>query len=282
MKIKPQIYNGSDDLDEYLTQFNIVAELNNWDYETKSLYLASSLNGNARAILCELDSQKRKSFEAIVHALQNRYGSVHRAEIYRSKLQTRTLQKHETLPELAQSVRKLTRQAYPSAATDVLELLAMEHFIDALPDTDIRLRLREVGPKSISEAEKIAVRLDAHKIADRNRGKYSVRSVFPEENKTDRKLNELSYQMEKLAKEVQGYQSMNLNRGLRYRNTYQNPHWQSTRGSNNFARNNTRNHTVSRPPAKKGENEVVNSGNAQSSGLRTETQQVSQGPLQKN
>jgi hypothetical protein len=44
-KIKPQIYDGKDDFDEYLAQFQIMAELNGWNYNTKSLALASSLSG---------------------------------------------------------------------------------------------------------------------------------------------------------------------------------------------------------------------------------------------
>ena len=186
IKVKPQTYDGSDDLEEYLTQFNLVAELNGWDYESKSLFLASSMVGGTRALLCELDASQRKDYQSIVNALQNRFGSANRAEIYRSKLQGKMLGKNETIPELAQSVRKLTRKAYPSASSEVVKLLAMDYFIDALPDVDLRLRLREVGPKTIAEAETIAVRLDSHKVADKSRAK-SVRAVVSEQNSSEKK-----------------------------------------------------------------------------------------------
>jgi hypothetical protein len=29
--MKPQLYDGDDDLNEYLAQFEILAEINNWD-----------------------------------------------------------------------------------------------------------------------------------------------------------------------------------------------------------------------------------------------------------
>ena len=48
--MKPQLYEGEEDLDEYLAQFEILAEINGWDYTTKSLYLAGSLKGGARAL----------------------------------------------------------------------------------------------------------------------------------------------------------------------------------------------------------------------------------------
>jgi hypothetical protein len=48
VKLKPQNYDGTEDLDDYLSQFEILADLNCWNYETKSLYLAGSLKGDAR------------------------------------------------------------------------------------------------------------------------------------------------------------------------------------------------------------------------------------------
>lgn len=31
VKMKPQLFDGSGDLEEYLAQFEILAEINNWD-----------------------------------------------------------------------------------------------------------------------------------------------------------------------------------------------------------------------------------------------------------
>ena len=84
---------------------------------------------------------------------------------------------------------------------EVLELLAMDYFIDALPDMDVRLRLREVGPKTISEAERIAVRLDAHKVADKHRGRHSVRAMVTDNAQTDR-ITELNDKVETILKEL--------------------------------------------------------------------------------
>ena len=41
---------------------------------------------------------------------------------------------------------------YPNVSLDVIEALALDHFIDAFTDTKIRLRLREIGPKTLAEA----------------------------------------------------------------------------------------------------------------------------------
>ena len=179
--MKPQLYDGEEDLNEYLAQFEILAEINGWNYETKSLYLAGSLKGGARALLNELDKESRKDYDSLVKVLNTRYGSAEKSELYRAKLQTRNRGKDETLPELAQSIKKLTRQAYPSAPSALTSVLALEHFIDAIPDSDLRLRLRESNPKSINEAETLAVRLETLKLAERQKGRM-VRQVDSGDN----------------------------------------------------------------------------------------------------
>ncbi|KAH3778583.1 hypothetical protein DPMN_180052 [Dreissena polymorpha] len=65
----------------------------------------------------------------------------------------------------------MTRQAYPTANIEVIEALALDSFIDALDNTDIRLRLREISAKNIFEAEQIAVKMEAHRLADRQRNR---------------------------------------------------------------------------------------------------------------
>lgn len=70
---------------------------------------------------------------------------------------------------MAQSIKKLTRQAYPCAATSVTDTLALDHFIDSLNDPDLRLRVREARPRDVNEAVVLAVRLETYKQADKHR-----------------------------------------------------------------------------------------------------------------
>lgn len=63
--------------------------------------------------------------------------------MYRAQLKTKTRGSNKTLHELAQSIKKLTRKAYPTADQTCISILALDQFIDALPDPEMRLRLRE-------------------------------------------------------------------------------------------------------------------------------------------
>ncbi|VDI26677.1 Hypothetical predicted protein [Mytilus galloprovincialis] len=169
-KMKPQNYDGKEDLEEYLTQFELISELNNWGYKSKSLYLA--------------------------------------AEVFRSELQTRVKGRNESIPELAQSIKKLTRKAYPSANLDVTETLALDYFIDAIPFKEIRIRLREVSPKTVAEAENIAVRLDAVHMTDRSRNcNVKAIGVETETNDLSKKIDEVIKKIDRVSNEVETLKS---------------------------------------------------------------------------
>lgn len=230
VKLKPQTYTGHDDFEDFLTQFEITSEINGWDYKAKSLYLANSLTGTARALLNELSAEQRRDYKSLVQKLAERYGSENRTEVFRSQLKSRVKGKGETTAELAQSVRKLTRQAYPKVSLSVIEALALDYFIDAIPETEIRMRLREVGPMTLAEAEKIAVRMEAHRIADKQRtrlvGKVeqdSQDTPSSSPNTVEQQISNISTRIDSLQKSVQNLAQQHTGRtqAANYRNPQQ-------------------------------------------------------------
>lgn len=256
INMKPQPYDGTEDIEEYLSQFQILSEVNGWNYNIKSLCLASSLKGAARAILSELDGDKRRDYDSLVHALHNRFGFLHRSEIFRARLQTRVRKDNESLSVLSQDIKKLTRCAYPGAPSSVTDVLALDQFIDALKDPDMRLRIREARPYNINEAEILAVRLETFKQADNHRGKMlgETKSVLPVI--TDKYKNadmgkdikeiigDLKKELSTLSQEIK--QNRNNNRN-RYSNNYQgrkSPPFSQTNqneGNNRFNHRNNQN-----------------------------------------
>ena len=151
--IRPSPYDGVSSWDDYRAQFELVAELNGWDGRTKAIYLAASVQGPARAILGDLDSSKRWDFSALIQALESRFGSKHQTEMYRAQLRCRTRKREETLPELAQAVQRLTRQAYPNAPMSLQDTLARDHFTDALPESEVRWRIHQARPRSLRDGD---------------------------------------------------------------------------------------------------------------------------------
>lgn len=146
-------------------------------------FLASSLAGSVRALLTDLNKTQRMDYKSLVDIFNRRFGFVERPELFRAQLQTRVKWNKETIPELAQSEIDPTR--IPHNWPECGEYMAIEHFIDALPEPDIRLRLREARPIDIidiNKAESIAIRLETHRMTDAQRS-ASTLSLNPTHSK---------------------------------------------------------------------------------------------------
>lgn len=99
-RAKPRVFDGNEDFDDYLSQFEIVADLNNWDYRTKSIQLAGHLAKDACGMLGELSPAQRRDYDTLVAALKRRFGAIERSEMFRAKLKTRVRGNHESISEL--------------------------------------------------------------------------------------------------------------------------------------------------------------------------------------
>ncbi|KAH3857709.1 hypothetical protein DPMN_100321 [Dreissena polymorpha] len=55
------------------------------------------------------------------------------------------------MAELGQDIRRLTNLAYSKAPQDVKETLAMEHFVDALVNSEMRLKIKQSRPVDLND-----------------------------------------------------------------------------------------------------------------------------------
>ena len=168
-RVRPSPYNGSTSWEDYKAQFELVADLNQWDRRTKAAYLAVSLSGQAQAVLGDLDNTQRTSYTDLVAALESRFGTSNRTEMFRVSLRSRTRQPEETLPELAQAIRRLTRQAYPDATVSLRESIAKDQFIEALADPELRWKVHQAKAVTLTEALDAAVEVEAFFSAEKQR-----------------------------------------------------------------------------------------------------------------
>ena len=65
----------------------------------------------------------------------------------------------------------------------MVEVLAKDQFVDALPDEDMRLRIRQNKPATVRDALRLALELESYQIASRQRTKL-VRGTHLEEGPT--------------------------------------------------------------------------------------------------
>ena len=88
-----------------------------------------------------LQPQEKQHYDSLVAALSRRFNPGNRTELYRVQLRNRVRQDRESIPQLAQSIRHLTLQAYPQANGDLFDVLCRDHFLDSLSDSDLRFKV---------------------------------------------------------------------------------------------------------------------------------------------
>ena len=147
------------------------------------------MRGKAKGVLRDLNPGQRRSYVAFVAALEKRFGFETQTELHRMQLRIRTRDKDETLPDLAQSIYHLTKEAYPLADGMMRDALAQENFLDAVSGFDIRWKIAQARPKSLDEAVKRAVELEACRTADKQRGKYARLTMAGAQNQGSSRLH---------------------------------------------------------------------------------------------
>ena len=69
-----------------------------------------------------------------------------------SATKRKTTKASETLPELGQAIRRLVNKAYHKAPAEVRETLSTDHFLDALVNSEMRIRIKQSRPANLNQA----------------------------------------------------------------------------------------------------------------------------------
>jgi len=173
--MKPDKYEGLTCFETFLTQFNNCAEYNRWSDSEKLSYLRWSLKGSAAQMLW---GARDMTYKQLVTRLRSRFGSADMEEHYRVDLQCRRRKNNETMKELAQDIRRLMMLSYPGNQTPISENLAKEHFIVALEDPELELKIREREPRTLDSALRVAQRFEVFRNAVRPRKQRMSRQVI--------------------------------------------------------------------------------------------------------
>lgn len=166
---RPMAYSGDSLWESYLAQFEITAQLNGWSDQQKAAFLATSLTGPALNVLSNLPSDRRDDYQTLVSALESRFGTAHRTELSRVRFKNRVKQRDESLAALSDDLERLGRMAYPDASADVQNVLSRDQFVDALPNEDMRLRIKQERPKTLQRALELALELESFQLASKHR-----------------------------------------------------------------------------------------------------------------
>lgn len=202
--VQPSTYDGRTPWIDYHRHFEACAAINEWSNEHKAQYLAVALRGQAQQILSHVPDGIWTKYEDLIVALQRRFAPDNIQELYKSELKGKQRKTEESLLELGQTVRRLVTMAYPNASQNMMDTLAKDHFLDALTDSDMRMRVIIGQPRTFDEAVQAAVTLDACQVAEaRRQQKTKIRGIDTDHESENRRcINELRSQVYALKEEI--------------------------------------------------------------------------------
>ncbi|XP_021371063.1 uncharacterized protein LOC110461754 [Mizuhopecten yessoensis] len=147
--------------------------------------------GQAQGILEDLAISKQEDYKSLVSALEERFAPPNQTELYRVQLLERPQKAAESLPELGQAIRRLVNLAYPTVPSDVRDTLAKQQFIEALADSDMRIRIKQGIPQNLTDTIRLAVELEAYNRAEKkwSDGKAHLRATNTDDSPTTEKAN---------------------------------------------------------------------------------------------
>ena len=76
-------------------------------------------------------------------------------------MKSRIRRENEPLPQLAQDIRRLVRDVNPGVSLEIRENMAKDSFLDSLNDRDLELSVFQSQPKSLQDALRIALEIEA-------------------------------------------------------------------------------------------------------------------------
>ncbi|CAC5379627.1 unnamed protein product [Mytilus coruscus] len=144
-----------------------------------------AFRGQAQGIFGDLPIDKQQNYKALVNALEQSFAPPNQTELYRVQLTERRQKASESLPELGQSIRRLINQAYPTVPEDVRDTLAKQYFIEALADSEMRIRIKQSRPHGLNDALRVAVELETYNRAEKQL--IGGRSYLRQTSQTDEK-----------------------------------------------------------------------------------------------
>lgn len=165
---RPERFNGKQPWNEYKTHFEMCAGVNRWNMQEKAMHLAASLDGPALQLLSNLSNEDRQNYYKLTLALKNRFENPYLQSLYRAQLANRKKQSGESVLQMGEDMKRLSRLAYPGLPEYARDEITKEYFISAIGDADAMWKIRQCRPKTIEEAICYAAELSAFRDVDRH------------------------------------------------------------------------------------------------------------------
>ena len=160
MSIKPEQYDGTEDWEEYISHFEICAELGRWREQDRVLALAAALKGPARTFYISLTLTEKRTYDLLVQRLGQRFGSTRQQNRWLSRLEMRKSKPGESIAALADDLRQMAQRAYTDLDPRAQEVLALNQLYKSV-SPEVKYQCTNQDCKSVTDAVEIIERYEA-------------------------------------------------------------------------------------------------------------------------
>ena len=105
--IVPEYFSSEGSYEDWIDQFESIAEINHWNDEQKLMWLKVHLTGRVLMAYKKFPTTARGSYKNAIKAMQERFEPESRRDLYLAEFQTRRKGKTETWPEFGEDFRVL-------------------------------------------------------------------------------------------------------------------------------------------------------------------------------
>ena len=136
--VDPPTYNGKEKWDTFISLFEKVADLNEWDNANKCKRLMISLRSNALEFVDTLQFKITKDYDSLKSSLAQRFGVTSNESLYRLKFKSRRRNENETIDWFIQDLQYLAERAFPNERGPIYHRLIVEQFIEGIGNKDYK------------------------------------------------------------------------------------------------------------------------------------------------
>ncbi|CAG2192922.1 unnamed protein product [Mytilus edulis] len=234
VSIRPEPYDGGEDWEEYISHFEVCAELGRWRDADKVLALAAALRGPARTFYISLEQTEKRDYGILTQRLGLRFGSTRQQNRWLSRLEMRKRNPGEAIAALADDLRQMAQRAYIDLDARAQEVLALNQLYKSVTP-EVKYQCTNQACRTVAGAVEVIERYEAiigdgsekkkgsvRMTTDTHLGEASNFSQEPSENQFHDSINGLTRRISQLEGTKQNYSNSWQN------NNNRRPQWGNT------------------------------------------------------
>ena len=158
----PETYSGESNFDDWISHFETVASINEWDDAAKLKWLSVRLSGRAQTAFRRFSEVARGTYAAARKALLERFEPPAKKDVYAAEFQCRRKDKAEGWGDFADSLKTLVEKAFPNLEPAAKETLALNHYLTQIDNQQVAFGVKQRRPASLVEAVSYTIEMESY------------------------------------------------------------------------------------------------------------------------